>query len=319
MNSVTTRREGTVFTNILVPIDGTPQANVALPLARTVATSTGAKITLLEVAQPHAPSDRAAVVTHLDAIARELTAGGVSVTAVVREANDVSEEILRQVQEQAADLVIMRTHARVGIGRAVLGSVTQDVLARSQVPVLLLRLGGRRVTKIARLLVPIDGSPGGTLALGATVQLAKATGAQIQLVQVSVPASTWVYAGDAYGGMSYYDPAWDQEALESAQRYVAAVVARLHGAGIEASGSARQEHAVAECIVATAEEAQADLIVMTTRALTGPARALLGSTADAVVRTAQCPVLLLHRPDNADRTVSAFEPEVQTEPTAPPA
>ena len=44
-----------------------------------------------------------------------------------------------------------------------------------------------------------------------------------------------------------------------------------------------------------AEEATADLIVMSTQALTGPARALLGSVADAVVRTANCPVLLLRR------------------------
>jgi hypothetical protein len=34
---------------------------------------------------------------------------------------------------------------------------------------------------------------------------------------------------------------------------------------------------------------------MSTQALTGPARALLGSVADAVVRAAHCPVLLLHR------------------------
>jgi nucleotide-binding universal stress UspA family protein len=52
---------------------------------------------------------------------------------------------------------------------------------------------------------------------------------------------------------------------------------------------------VADAIVTFAENASADVIVMSTRALTGPARALLGSVADAVVRTAHCPVLLLHR------------------------
>lgn len=93
----------------------------------------------------------------------------------------------------------------MGINRAALVSVIQDVLARSQVPVLLLRPGGRRVTKSSTLLVPVDGSPLRALTLGIAVQLAKTTGAQIQLVQVSQPASTWVYAGDAYGGTSYYD------------------------------------------------------------------------------------------------------------------
>jgi nucleotide-binding universal stress UspA family protein len=52
---------------------------------------------------------------------------------------------------------------------------------------------------------------------------------------------------------------------------------------------------VAEAIVQAADTGNADLIVMSTRALTGPGRALLGSTADAVVRAADCPVLLIHR------------------------
>jgi hypothetical protein len=53
-----------------------------------------------------------------------------------------------------------------------------------------------------------------------------------------------------------------------------------------------------------------DLIVMSTRALTGPARALLGSVADAVVRTSHCPVLLLHRAD-AVRQEPTNSPELK--------
>jgi hypothetical protein len=58
------------------------------------------------------------------------------------------------------------------------------------------------------------------------VQLGHLTGASMQLLNISVPVSMWMYAGDAYGGMSYYDPAWDEEALASAQSYVDGVVAR---------------------------------------------------------------------------------------------
>jgi len=63
----------------------------------------------------------------------------------------------------------------------------------------------------------------------------------------------------------------------------------------EAEDEARQAPNVAETIVAVAEEGAADLIVMSTQALTGAARALLGSVADAVVRSAHCPVLVVHR------------------------
>ena len=81
----------------------------------------------------------------------------------------------------------------------------------------------------------------------------------------------------------------------------------MRAANIEAEGEARQEPLAAETIVARATAAEADLIVMSTRALTGPARALLGSTADAVVRLAHCPVLLIHRDDDA--APSEYEPD----------
>ena len=100
---------------------------------------------------------------------------------------------------------------------------------------------------------------------------------------------TWVYAGDAYGGMAYYDPEWDEETLASARTYVEGIVKRLGAAGLVVEGDARQERDVAGTIVRVAEEATADLIVMSTQALTGPARALLGSVADAVARTSHCP------------------------------
>lgn len=63
---------------------------------------------------------------------------------------------------------------------------------------------------------------------------------------------------------------------------------------------------------AGADTSNADLIVMSTRALTGPARALLGSTADAIVRAAHCPVLLIHRAQAAADVPDEFQ-SVRTE------
>ena len=292
-----------MFTRILVPVDGTAESNAALPLARTVARATGASITLLRVVRPaDSTSDRVgltSVTNELERIAAELSDADAPVESIVREGDDVAAEILRHSRAQGADLIVMRTHARVGLERAVLGSVTQRVLTDSGVPIMLMRLGGRRVNKIERLLVPIDGSPGGAVALGAAVGLAQRTGASIKLLEVAVSIPTWMYAGDAYGGM-YYDPAWDEETLAGARTYVEGIVKRLRAARLVVDGEARQERDVARTIVSVAEEATADLIVMSTQALTGPARALLGSVADMVVRTSTCPVLLVHRPDLAE-------------------
>jgi len=51
-------------------------------------------------------------------------------------------------------------------------------------------------------------------------------------------------------------------------------------------------------IITTAREMKASLIIMGTHGLTGIAHALLGSTAEKVVRKAPCPVLTVKRPDH---------------------
>ena len=308
-----------MFSNILVPLDGSAESNVALPVARTVARATAGTVTLLRIVQLGHPSASGHAAVELRRIQAELAESAPRVDSMVIEADHVGRAILDQMQRRSADLVIMRTHGRGGVNRVLLGSVTQEVLSASPVPVLLLRPGGRRMTHLRKLLVPIDGSPGGTLALATAVELARTTSASLKLLEVSQPASNWVYAGDAYGGMSYYDPAWDEETLTSARAYVDAVVARVRAANVDVEGEARQEPLVAGAIVGAADAAESDLIVMSTRALTGPARAILGSTADAVVRAAHCPVLLIHRDTGADETPSEFEPEPAIESTTVPA
>jgi nucleotide-binding universal stress UspA family protein len=98
-----------------------------------------------------------------------------------------------------------------------------------------------------------------------------------------------------YSGAAFYDPAWDDDALLAARTYVDAVTARLNAHGLSAGGEAHMAPDVAGAIVDAVDQANADLIIMSTHALTGPARALLGSVADAVVRSSPSPVLLVKR------------------------
>jgi nucleotide-binding universal stress UspA family protein len=159
-----------------------------------------------------------------------------------------------------------------------------------------MRPGGRRITHVRELLVPVDGSPGGAVALRTAAEVARATGASIKVVQVVVPIPIQTYAAPYdYAGAAFYDSAWDDDALASARVYVDAVAARLRGLGLCVHAEARMARGVADTIVEIAEQASVDMIIMSTQALTGPAWALLGSVADAVVRTADCPVLLVHR------------------------
>ena len=289
-----------MFTRLLVPLDGSPESNTALPPARTVALATGGSVVLLRVVSERESSDNppslADATQSLTRTATELAGSGLRVDSMVRQGVP-ADEILMQVQSQSVDLIVMRTHGRVGLDRAVIGSVAERVLAHTTVPILTVRPGGRRLNRIERLVVPVDGSPGGAVALATAVGLAKATDATIHLVQIVVPIPVQAWA--AYSGITSYDPAWDQEALAGAKSYVIGLVGRLRDTGVKASGEAHTVPDVAAGIVDLAESLNADLVVMSTHARTGLARAVLGSVADALVRSAHCPVLLIHRPEMA--------------------
>lgn len=285
---------------LLVPLDGTPHAASALPPARALARACHASLLLLRVVAEHAERDvggtsaAAEAEDNLARVAAELRSdSALHVETAVRR-GDPAPQILQAITAQNADLVVMTTHGRSGLPRAVLGSVAQQVLAHSPVPVVLYRPGGKRVTAISTILVPVDGSAGGALALGAAVPLARITGAKLVLVQVAVPILS-VVATTPDSSLSYaYDPAWDDEALAAAQRYVGGLATRLQARGLRAEGRAALGPVV-ETVDETADQVDADLIVMSTHALAGPARAVLGSVADAVVRTGRHPVLLVKR------------------------
>ncbi len=300
-----------LFEKLLVPLDGTAESAGALPMARAMARATGATFTLLRVVPTDKDGQARRQAQHdLDGIAAELTAGGLTAKTVVR-IGDPAQQIVEQARADATDLIVMRTHGRAGLTRAVLGSVAEGVLELSPVPLLLVRRGDRYVSQVKTVLVPVDGSPGGALALGAAVGLAEASGASLRLVEVVVPIPTYIYGAYAYNGATFVDPAWDEEAQVSAQTYVDGLAARLRSGGLTVETEVCIASSVADAIADIAEARGIDLIVMSTEALTGAARAVLGSVADAVVRAARCPVLLLRReaPPVAHEATQTADPQ----------
>jgi nucleotide-binding universal stress UspA family protein len=142
-----------VYKRALVPLDGSMAAESTIPFILQVAGPLDLDVTLLNVVVPR-PS--AAVVEagpvvvdnteklaaeaegYLIPLARELRANGVRVTTAVRRGEPVAE-ILAGVGEAHADMIIMTTHGRTGLGRLLFGSVAEGVLRQADVPVFMMR------------------------------------------------------------------------------------------------------------------------------------------------------------------------------------
>lgn len=277
-----------MFQHMLIPLDGTSDAATVLPLGAELARATGAGVVLARVV-PDQPEDWAAVAAagrYLAGAADSGDLAGLRVDTAVGH-GQAAAQICALAEKRHADLIVMATHGREGLERALLGSVTEDVLRQSVTPVLVLRLGNRPPSKIETLLVPLDGTAGSRPGVEFARLLAKASRARIVLLQV-VPALP------RYGRGRFIEPGFEEHARLAAQRAVDAVVHELMQGGVGAEARA-VIGAIGPTICETADAVDADLIVMSTAGLIGPSRALLGSVAHEVTRSSPRPVLLIRR------------------------
>jgi len=133
--------EGVPIRNLLVPVDGSDLAELAVPAALELARLFEARAILLRVLDEDR-EDTAAEIReaeeHLDAISRTFERRGIDTFTIVQK-GDAVDEILDAARFHHADLIVMTTHGRSGLSRLVTGSVTEQVLRRATVPLLVVR------------------------------------------------------------------------------------------------------------------------------------------------------------------------------------
>lgn len=146
-----------MYKRILVAIDGSQAAQLALEEALKIAERAQASVTAVFVAehvaqmvdigtglvdeQAHATASADAAVAMLEdarAMFEKRKVRG-SARAIDAYGEDVASVLCRVADECEADLVVMGTHGRQGMGRLLLGSVAEAFLRRTDVPVLMVR------------------------------------------------------------------------------------------------------------------------------------------------------------------------------------
>jgi nucleotide-binding universal stress UspA family protein len=297
-----------MLSHLLVPLDGSPTAEAALPHAAALARLFGARITLARVPEvmvvpvasggvwvtriveaPEAEETAAAELR--EAAARPLLAG-LQVDCVTP-SYPVAEGLLEAVAEAGADLVVMTTHGRGAAGRWVMGSVAGKLVHHSPVPLYVIRVpdGDAPAPRFTRLLVPLDGSETAEASLPAATALARAAGAEVRLVRIpTIPGYAKILPETAG-----WIPELLREQVGEAEDYLARVTAELERSGIRAAGTVELIVAgdIARGILEHAAEVGADVIVMSTHGRSGLGRWVMGSVADRLLEGADRPVWIV--------------------------
>ncbi len=258
---------------ILVTTDGSTESEHAFAAMMPVVRSDAPEVTVLYVVE-HAERSTEDRVAKACETLRET---GVHAHLVVRHGQP-ADQIVRAGNEM--DLVVMATHGRGGLQRILMGSVTEAVIRRLEVPILVTR-PGTPVRTWDRLVVALDGSVRSEQILPDVVPLARRLKASVELVQSVLPPITMTGLGEIPGAQIADNP----------MPYLESVKARLSSEGVSASAVVLQGRAASELLRHVREQG-ASLLCMTTHGRTGLARALLGSITDEVIRRAPCPVLL---------------------------
>lgn len=155
---------GQAFTcaRIVVPLDGSPPSEAALPVAEALARAFGGRLVLLTVVPTLAtvPTDRAPAAlllpgatsasleieeeetrAYLEGLAARLRAGSLEAEALVGR-GDPAWGVVEVADRIGADLIVMATHGRSGMSAVWAGSVATRIVARCRRPILLVRAPG---------------------------------------------------------------------------------------------------------------------------------------------------------------------------------
>ena len=279
-----------MYERILVPLDGSETAEVALAYVELLPSE---RVRLLAVECDRA--DLSAVCTaardckaYLEAIAAPLREQGRDVDTLVTFGNP-AEQILALAA--AADLVVMGSHGHGGVKRFVLGSVADEVARHAPVPVMVVRggLGSPMVTRVTRIIVPLDGSELAEQAVPVAAAMAADIGVPVHLLRVlDIDALRATVQAGSHAAAAYMRT--QEEIQRYAEEYLAEQAQHLHNRDLPATAEVLTgSPAVTLLDVIRSDE----LVVMTSHGHGGVRRWLLGSVAAKLVRAAAAPVLLV--------------------------
>lgn len=292
---------------VLVAVDGSDPAGVAVDLVADVAWPAGTGILVAEAVESGAglfggpwpaiamvqadsleAEIRAQANRAVDEVGGRLARPGLNVEAIVLRGRPATA-IVDRARGMRADLIVVGSRGHGTIESMLLGSVSTEVIDRAPAPVLVAR--GRR---IERVVLGWDGSSCALRAADLVRTWPIFAGSTVRVVSVADVEVPW-WTGFPEPGSPEPMPIYLEAANASRSQHdqlARDMTAELQAAGLNVEADRREGDAATE-ILAAASASNADLIVIGTHGRTGLARIVLGSVARKVLQHATCSVLIV--------------------------
>ena len=296
-------KAGAVVKIVIVPLDGSQEAEQALPVAQLIAGRHDAKLKLVSVVEVTAEFDAwietapfslegeldswlAERREYLGNVANRLGDGVETEVRVGRPA----DEIRAAVEASEDVVVVIASHGRGGLQQLVLGSVALKVIHDVHNPVIAVHIqGGEAAAPAAleRVLLPTDGSEFSESIIESALAVIGEPKPQLHLVRV-METPTWGLASQDAGLVGQYL----ESTREINEQHLAKLADELRQRGYEVTAELR-DGKPGDQILAAAADYGADMIAMATHGRGGIGRLLLGSVAQHVLHRTEVPLLLI--------------------------
>lgn len=293
----TPRRFANKTEHVLVCLDGAPRSEVALSYAILLASTFGARVTLLHVMHARgsaaSPTDafgwefaRQRANGYLEGLRVRLGASGVATETVVLEGNPATR-IAAFANDVRADVIVLTSHGEGGSVDFEIGSTAQQVISLARASVLLARSSLQ--ARPSNIVLPLDGSARTECVIPTAVQLAKRHDASITLVHVvSEPVRSSILSeGDLEMArtLAHRLEAGAQVYLDHVKQQISHEVRGVRTVVL------RDEHAH-EALCDFAQQEGADLVLVSAHGTTCNAARACGSTSSFLLAHA-CPAILM--------------------------
>lgn len=256
--------------NVLVPVDFSPPSKLAVDYGVAFARAFHARLTLLHVLSPTAPSagmnETRDIIQNLSGLVSPEDQADLDLN-IVAKTGSVDDGLRSVIREHGVDFVVMGTHGRGFLGRMLIGSETHKMLRKMETSVVTV-CHAHTGLNFGRILFATDLSAAAEHAYQFVLDIAEAHQSDLTIMHVI----------DLPGDM------------EAAHKAIQELVAQAEIRGIKAESVLVNGHP-AEQILAVADTHNVDLIVLGIEQKPFLERALLGVTAERVIREAYVPVL----------------------------